>query len=100
MSPGALIVITPPHWQEHCESAVSAGCCCATEVGEPGVHGAGITGRHGCGVSTPCAAVVAAATCGLAIDWHMPKGATFTFGFMSFTEAGRPALRPGSVSRA
>jgi hypothetical protein len=34
---------------------------------EPGVHGER-TGRQGCGVSTPRAAAVAAATCGLAGD--------------------------------
>jgi hypothetical protein len=29
---------------------------------------------HGCGVRTPIAAAVAAATCGFAIDEHIPKG--------------------------
>jgi hypothetical protein len=31
---------------------------------EPGDHGAPIAGTHGCGVNTPLAAAVAAATCG------------------------------------
>jgi hypothetical protein len=54
---------------------------------EPGVHGAVVIGRHGCGVRTPEAADVAAATWGLAIDMHIPKGAMLTFGFMSWTLA-------------
>ena len=40
-------------------------------------------GMHGMGVSTPMAADVAAATCGLAIDWHMPKGIMLTMGLLS-----------------
>jgi hypothetical protein len=32
----------------------------------------------GCGVRTPCAADVAAATCGLVIDMHIPSGAIQT----------------------
>src|SRR5580693_5970122 len=50
---------------------------------EPGVHGAGITGTQGIGVSTPSAAAVAAATVGLASDMHMPKGGMFTMGLLS-----------------
>src|SRR5271170_5899610 len=51
---------------------------------DPGVQGATVIGMHGCGVSTPCAAAVAAATWGLDIDWHIPNGAMFTFGCMSW----------------
>jgi hypothetical protein len=52
-------------------------------VGDPGAHGATVTGMHGCGVSTPMAADVAAATWGLLGDMHMPNGAMFTFGLLS-----------------
>jgi hypothetical protein len=56
-------------------------------VVEPGVHGAVKTGIHGIGVKTPSAAAVAAATVGLAIDWHIPNGITFTSGLLSITVA-------------
>ena len=49
-------------------------------VGEPGAHGAGITGKQGMGVSTPRAAAVALATVGLAKELHMPKGGILTMG--------------------
>jgi len=42
---------------------------------------------HGCGVSVPAAAALAATTWGFNGDWHMPKGAMFTMGFMSCTVA-------------
>jgi hypothetical protein len=38
---------------------------------------------QGMGVSTPMAAAVAEATDGLAIDWHIPKGAMLTMGLLS-----------------
>jgi hypothetical protein len=43
-------------------------------LADPGVQGAAITGRQGWGVRTFCAVAVAAATCGLESDMHMPKG--------------------------
>jgi hypothetical protein len=52
-------------------------------VGEPGAHGAGITGIQGIGVNTPEAAAVADATVGLAKDEHIPKGMIFTIGLLS-----------------
>jgi hypothetical protein len=52
-------------------------------VGEPGIHGAVVTGIQGIGVSTPIAAAVAAATVGFEGDWHMPKGIIFTKGLLS-----------------
>ena len=52
-------------------------------LGQPGAHGAAVAGTHGMGVSTPIAAAVAAATIGLAMDWHMPKGVMFTIGLLS-----------------
>ena len=63
-------------------------------VGEPGTHGAGMTGVHGIGVSTPIAAAVAEATAGLARDMHTPKGGIFTNGFWSmiFAAGGPPTI--------
>jgi hypothetical protein len=49
----------------------------------PGIHGAGVFGMQGIGVSTPMAAVVAAATVGLAGHEHIPKVGTLTIGAWS-----------------
>jgi hypothetical protein len=54
---------------------------------EPGLQGEVVTGTHGCGVGTPFAAAVAAATWGLAWVRHIPKGGMFTCGWKSFTVA-------------
>lgn len=43
-------------------------------VGEPGAQGVEVTGIQGCGVGTPNAAAVAAATCGFDWELHIPKG--------------------------
>jgi hypothetical protein len=64
------------HWQEACK----AGLLPIITVDEPGVQGALVTGIQGCGVSTPIAADVAAATCGFEGVVHMPKGGMFTIG--------------------
>src|SRR4029079_10054362 len=56
---------------------LSAGKFLSRTVGEPGTHGAGVAGMQGCGVRTPSAAAVAAATWGLAGLMHMPKGMMF-----------------------
>lgn len=85
--PGKLIEIDPPHAQMHCEELFSAGLLAIKTVGEPGVHGAGMTGTQGMGVSTPSAAAVAAATVGFAKDWHMPKGMMLTIGMLSMMVA-------------
>jgi hypothetical protein len=60
--PGLVIVITPPHVHINVEGAFSAGLLPIMTVGEPGAHGAVVTGIQGCGVNTPIAADVAAAT--------------------------------------
>ena len=52
-------------------------------VGAPATQGAGITGRHGMGVSTPRAAAVADATVGLAIELHIANGMMLTIGIWS-----------------
>lgn len=61
-------------------------------VGDPGAHGAGITGTHGIGVKVPNAAAVAAATVGLANDEHMPNGRMFTSGLLSIMFASGVAV--------
>ena len=60
--PGAAIEMTPPHWHRQVQLALSAGWPLMSTVGEPGSHGAVVTGMHGCGVRVPMAAAVAAAT--------------------------------------
>ena len=57
--------MTPPHWHKQVHVELRAGCPLISTVGEPGIHGAVVTGMHGCGVSVPMAAAVAAATCGI-----------------------------------
>src|SRR5690348_5885278 len=62
-------------------------------VGLGGIHGALVIGMHGCGVSTPIAAVVAAATCGLDGLLHMPNGGMLTSGALSWmVAAGLPPM--------
>lgn len=62
-------------------------------VGDPGTHGAGVTGMHGMGVNTPSAAAVAAATVGFDGDEHMPNGRIFTIGLLSIMFAsGTPVI--------
>jgi len=75
--------MTPPQAQLHVEVSLSAAMFPICIVGDPGVHGAGITGTHGAGVGVPKAAVVAAATAGF--DWvvHIPKGMMFFIGTWS-----------------
>ena len=66
--PGFVIWITPPYAQMAFELWFNAGVFPTRTVGDPGDHGAGITGMHGIGVKTPNAAAVAAATAGFAMD--------------------------------
>ena len=73
--PGALTVITPPHEHEHCDESSRAATPPIVASDDPGVHGLS-TGTHGCGVSVPEAAAVAAATCGLASDVQSANGGT------------------------
>ncbi len=67
----------------HCDELFSAGELLIITVGAPGVHGAAITGMHGCGVKTPIAAAVAAATYGLEGVMHMPNGGMLAMGMLS-----------------
>ena len=66
----------------HLHVLFTAGFPPTNTVGEPGAQGAAVTGTHGCGVRTPIAAAVAAATCGFAMDVHIPNGIIFTIGWL------------------
>lgn len=81
------MVITPPHAQLQVHVEVSAGAPLICTVGEPGAHGATVTGMQGCGVNTPIAAEVAEATCGLDNVVHMPNGMMLTLGAKSWMVA-------------
>ena len=76
-------MITPPHIQFKVQELFNVGMLASITVALPGVHGVTVTGTHGIGVSTPKAAVVAAATVGLAKDEHIAKGIIFTKGILS-----------------
>ncbi len=75
--------ITPPQLHISLQESVSAGLFPTSTTGQPGIHGAAVTGIQGCGVSTPSAAAVAAATCGFAGLLHIPNGIMLTFGLLS-----------------
>jgi hypothetical protein len=66
----------------HLEDFVMTGAP-PTMTRDEEIHGAGVTGTHGIGVSTPNAAAVAEATIGFAIDRHRPKGTMLTIGLLS-----------------
>ena len=73
--------------QAHVQVLFKAGMLPMRTVGEPGVQGAGVTGIQGMGVRPPKAAVVAAATVGLARDVHIPNEGIFTIGLLSIIVA-------------
>ena len=81
--PGTTTSIIPPQVHISFELLLSAGMFAIRTVGDPGIHGAVVTGIHGIGVSTPIAAAVAAATVGFEGEVHMPKGVIFTNGLLS-----------------
>ncbi len=56
-------------------------------VGAPGFQGLTTTGMQGCGVNTPNAAAVAAATIGLLGVMHIPNGMMFFMGMKSMMVA-------------
>lgn len=87
------MVITPPNAQLHTDGAVSAGMPPIKVFIAPGFHGPAGTGTQGIGVSTPSAAVVAAATVGFDGLVHMPNGGMFIAGTMSLiVAAGLPSM--------
>jgi hypothetical protein len=75
--------MTPPKLHMHLEELFSAGMLATSTVGDPGAHGAAVTGVQGIGVSAPRAAAVAEATAGLAMELHIPNGAILTNGLLS-----------------
>jgi len=83
----------PPHTHISCDVLSRAGMFPIKTVGAPGAQGAGVTGTQGIGVSTPSAAVVAAATAGLAGHMHIPNDWIFTMGTLSMMfAAGTPPV--------
>ena len=85
--PGIKMLMTPAQVHMHLLELFSAGFLPIITVGEPGAQGAVVTGMQGWGVKTPLAAVVAAATCGLANELHIPKGMIFFIGMLSMITA-------------
>ena len=81
--PGMVIEMTPAHVHMHLLVLFSAGMLAMSTVGEPGAHGAAVTGTHGTGVGTPRAADVAAIKAGFVGALHIPKGGIFTTGLES-----------------
>lgn len=67
----------------HVDESVSAGFLPTITEVEPGTHGAGMTGTHVPGVSTPRAAAVCAAVIGLARLEHTPNGGMFAIAMLS-----------------
>src|SRR5215217_5232709 len=99
--PGETTWMTPPYEHISLELLSSAGALPSISLGQPGTHGAAVAGMQGMGVRTPSAAAVAAATMGLASDWHIPNGRMFTRGLLSRTFAagvGPTTLLVGSTT--
>jgi hypothetical protein len=90
----------PPQAHINVQVLLIVGFIPMVTVGEPGVQGADVTGMQGWGVKTPCAAEVAAATCGFDRVVHMPKGITFFMGTLSMIVAAgilQPFIRFSGV---
>ena len=84
--------IWPAYIHMHLQSCVRQGFPCAKTILPAGIH-ALVAGMHGCGVNTPSAAAVAAATCGFANDEHIPKGLILIIDFASVKVAtGLPLI--------
>jgi hypothetical protein len=82
-----VIEIMPPHKHINLQVVFRIPMLPARTVTDPGVHGLTVLGMHGCGVNTPIAALVAAATCGLLNVVHIPNGAILTIGLLSISVA-------------
>src|SRR5260370_39060206 len=93
--PGSTTSITPAHMHISWLTLFKAGTFAIKTVGEPGVHGATVTGMQGIGVKTPGAASVAEATSGLAISMHIPNDIRLTKGSatMIFAPGGAELTR-------
>ncbi len=81
--PGLIISIIPPHVHINFELLLSAGIPPINMVGDPGTHGAKVTGIQGMGVNTPSAAAVAAATVGFEGEVHIANGMMLANGLLS-----------------
>jgi hypothetical protein len=81
------MVMTPPQVHINVDVLLSAGIFPIRTVGEPGFHGAVVTGIQGIGVKTPEAAEVAEATVGFARLEHTPNGMIVTNGRLSMIVA-------------
>jgi hypothetical protein len=88
--PGELTEIIPAQVHMHVEVLSRAGTPSIVTLSEPGAQGLAITGMHGCGVSTPSAALVAAATWGFAGEMHIPKVGMLAIEMSVTTPAGIP----------
>ena len=75
--------MTPAHMHINWCVLSSVGILSSKTVGTPVIHGAGVFGIQGIGVSTPIAAAVAAATVGFAGLIHIPNGMILTIGMWS-----------------
>ena len=86
--------ITPPYAHMHVHSLDRHGLPPAIVVAlDPGIH-AVVAGMQGCGVRTPSAAAVAAATIGLAGFLHIPMVGILAMGAASWIVAtGLPSIR-------
>ena len=80
--PGLTTLITPAQLHINLQVLFNVGIFPINTVTDPGIQGLIVIGIHGIGVNTPNAAVVAAATIGLASDVHMAKGKIFFIGHM------------------
>ena len=67
---------------------------------EPGTHGDAVFGTQGIGVSTPEAAVVAAATVGLAGELHIPNDPMLVMGTKSLTFAAGSVAETAHTAEA
>lgn len=85
--PASVTEMVPAQAQVHCDASSRAGTPPVETWAAPGVHGVR-TGWQGWGVRVPPAALVAAATCGLAGDWHSPNGGTLPGAASVMTPAG------------
>lgn len=81
--PGTVTEMIPPQVHISFDMSFSAGMLLSITVGDPGAHGAGVTGTQGIGVNTPIAAAVADATAGLDGVVHIPNGIMLTVGTLS-----------------
>ncbi len=84
--------MTPPQAHWHVCVLSRAGMLPISVLAAPALHGPVVIGMQGWGVSTPIAADVAAATCGLASDMHMPNGMMFVIGTKSMIVAAGTTL--------